>query len=642
MPPRRYVAFIFLLALLLALFVAQSSDNTFYTALAQSQSDSARVSQSPDDLQIQLVAVSDSPVGGAKKVGMPVTFTAIVVSGNPNGLTYFWNFGDGNTKEGRIAQNFYKKSGIYTAFVIATDGVYTRRATTIVEILVNDGTSVEAVKGLNGTSDSPTIVGNATNFFATVISGTNVIYEWDFGDSSPRVQGIAVSHVYARYGDYWVTVSATNENTPEPQKKGFWIWVLPSALTELTIDHTPLLVTVGTPIKFTASAKGSDPQFEWSFGDGEVDFGQQVEHTFLSIGSYEVRVRASNSVGEIFRSIRVIVRDNPPVILNILNNTPKNALETLALTAYVVSASPVTAHWNWGDGSSLVSVSDPAEDLLPVKELRVGHIYEDRGRYLVTLSVNNTGGSGTMETVIYIGVAPPKNNTIILYTPTSPRTNQPINFSVPLGSDGRNCTWEWGNGEVLLDTSVRVTYPYTVPGKYVVYVKCAPFNSNPDREIYDAERIVTVGGNFMLPLIAKNGQFLSLPSSGIAGAPTALPTATATPVEPTPTETMTPTFTETPTVTPTETPVATPTATETATITPIPVESPTATETPTETPTATETPTLIATAPETPTDTATPTLPAIETATETPTETPTIPGSTIPQITPTPTPLPLP
>ncbi|MFZ4662871.1 MAG: PKD domain-containing protein [Caldilineaceae bacterium] len=632
MPPRRYIAFILPLALLLAFFALQSNDNTIHPLFAQSQSDAPLVVQSPDDLQIQLVATSDSPPGikNLKEVGMAVTFTAIVVSGDATGLTFFWNFGDNNTKQGRIAQNVYAKDGTYTAYVIASDGVYTRRATTTVEIIPVGDDDDRGIEGLDGTSDSPTIIGNATNFFATVITGTNVQYEWNFGDGSAWVPGISVSHVYPRYGDYWVTVRAINNVMRDYQVKSFWIWVLPAAPAELTVEYTPTVVTVDTPVKFTAKASGSDVEYDWSFGDGTVGAGATVEHKFDEIGDYEVRVDAKNIVGTIFRTVRVVVRDSPPKILSISPDTPKSAGEKVTFTAYVLSTSRVSAVWNFGDGSSVVTQSDKKYDDISLKELSVPYRYVNNGRYLVTLRITNSGGSATTEVKTYIGVNPTVPNTFIDFVPDAPRANQPITFSVRLdglGNANRTCRWEWGNGGSRPAT-IQESYTYTRSGSYVVYTKCAPGIKDSDQQIYEAERQITVSGNFLLPLVARNGQFLNLPTSGISGAPTSVPppptpTATAT-VTPTATATATPTATSMPTPTATGTPtpiaVATPTPTATATPTVVAVETPTAT--------ATETPVAIAT--ETPTATATET--PVEIATETPTETPTMdPGGTIPQ-----------
>jgi len=63
--------------------------------------------------------------------------------------------------------------------------------------------------GLQASNDSPTTLGNATNFTATVQRGANVSYQWDFGDGG-TASGATVSHVYGTDGVYTATVTATN------------------------------------------------------------------------------------------------------------------------------------------------------------------------------------------------------------------------------------------------------------------------------------------------------------------------------------------------------------------------------------------------------------------------------------------------
>jgi PKD repeat protein len=60
------------------------------------------------------------------------------------------------------------------------------------------------IAGLLAFNDSPTVLGNSTDLWATVASGTNVIYTWDFGS------GANVSHTYPAVGWYTATVTATN------------------------------------------------------------------------------------------------------------------------------------------------------------------------------------------------------------------------------------------------------------------------------------------------------------------------------------------------------------------------------------------------------------------------------------------------
>ena len=65
------------------------------------------------------------------------------------------------------------------------------------------------ISGLNATNDSPTALGQATTFIATVSSGSDVSYNWNFGDQTIG-SGAIVTHSYAAAGSYTAVVTASN------------------------------------------------------------------------------------------------------------------------------------------------------------------------------------------------------------------------------------------------------------------------------------------------------------------------------------------------------------------------------------------------------------------------------------------------
>lgn len=603
MPPRRYVLLISPLVLLLLLIIVQQNDQSANPVLAQHVVDpmeSNSAALGPNDLTISLVAINNSPSGSpeeVKSVGEQVTFTATVTDGSANGLTFFWNFGDGQTAQGQVTQHVYAKDGIYSAFVIATDGMYSKRATTSVTIKPIVTPRKEAIEGLNGTSDSPTTAGNPTNFLATVEKGSDVTYEWNFGDPHHRIQatGVAASHIYSQPGDYLVTVAARNVYGP-PQTKSFWVWIFEAPPRGLTIRYIPSVISVDSEVTFTATVEsGTNVNFDWSVSDGSSqETGPVIRHRFSKIGVYEVRVRASNSAGEIFTTLNVEVRDNPPVILRVLPETPKSSGEAIFFSAFVLSDSQVQAEWRWGDKSTTSTTSEAEQSDLSVKEIRASHQYAKVGRYLITLIVQNSGGSTATELKAYVNVDPPLQTTRIDATPENPVANEPVTYTVPLEVNKFTCDWDLGDGTTQKDGNIRLTHTYTESKKYLVYVKCI----SPDKaQIYDAERIIFISGGIFMPLIARNGAFVPSAPSGGSGQPGQEPTATFTP---TPTETAVPTVTDTPIPTIEAPPIPSATATDTPTDTPVPM--------PTETETATATPTeeLGGTIPQvTPTDTPT-------------------------------------
>lgn len=65
------------------------------------------------------------------------------------------------------------------------------------------------ITGLTASNDGPTELGSLTTFTATIETGTNVTYTWDFGDGSSG-SGPVTTHTYAAVGSYTATVTATN------------------------------------------------------------------------------------------------------------------------------------------------------------------------------------------------------------------------------------------------------------------------------------------------------------------------------------------------------------------------------------------------------------------------------------------------
>ncbi|MFN8597342.1 MAG: PKD domain-containing protein [Anaerolineae bacterium] len=66
-----------------------------------------------------------------------------------------------------------------------------------------------AITALSASNNSPTVLGQATAFTATA-SGSNIGYEWAFGDGSGPVSGAMATHTYGLAGHYTATVTATN------------------------------------------------------------------------------------------------------------------------------------------------------------------------------------------------------------------------------------------------------------------------------------------------------------------------------------------------------------------------------------------------------------------------------------------------
>ena len=70
----------------------------------------------------------------------------------------------------------------------------------------------EPITGLQADNSSPTTLGQNTIFSASVTAGSNVIYDWDFGDGSQAADaGTAPTHNYAEAGVFTASVTARND-----------------------------------------------------------------------------------------------------------------------------------------------------------------------------------------------------------------------------------------------------------------------------------------------------------------------------------------------------------------------------------------------------------------------------------------------
>jgi PKD repeat protein len=248
----------------------------------------------PNDTISGLVAANDSP----KLVSEPVSFTASVTEGT--GISYTWDFGDGNSGTGITTTHAYTAAGVYTATVVASNTTDIVSTTTSVTIL-------EAILGLAATNDSPKEINAPVSFTASVTSGTSISYTWDFGDGSNGT-GITTTHAYTAPGLYTATVLAEN--------------ALQNATVTTTVEiSAPIPISglvatnngpkeVDAPVSFTASVtSGAVSTYTWNFGDGGTGTGITTTHSYTQSGLYTATVVASDGASSVTATTQVEVAD---------------------------------------------------------------------------------------------------------------------------------------------------------------------------------------------------------------------------------------------------------------------------------------------------------------------------------------------
>ena len=141
--------------------------------------------------------------------GEEVIYSAIASDPGNDTLTYSWDFGDGNTAEGKDVNHTFTDNGNYSVALTVTDSDGASITSTL-EVQVNNLTPV--IKEIN--SDTSVIQGGIANFSAIASDPGNdtLTYSWDFGDGSSIKEGQNVSHIFAHGGNYNVTLNVTDKD----------------------------------------------------------------------------------------------------------------------------------------------------------------------------------------------------------------------------------------------------------------------------------------------------------------------------------------------------------------------------------------------------------------------------------------------
>jgi len=251
-----------------------------------------------------LVATNDSPT----TLGSSTTLSADITAGS--NVTYSWLFGDGTSGTGETIMHIYPDAGSYIAQVTAQNGVSEQIVTTNVTIVD------QQISGLGASNNSPTTLGNSTTLCASVSTGTNVSFAWDFGDgATSSTTSNCLFHQYATVGTFSASVIASNSINQQETSTNVTILDIPiNGLVAFSDSPTKL----GNPTSFWASvSSGSSVVYIWNFGDGLQLSGNPVSHTYDQNGVYEVMVVASNGVGQQSSTItvQIVLYNFLPVVI---------------------------------------------------------------------------------------------------------------------------------------------------------------------------------------------------------------------------------------------------------------------------------------------------------------------------------------
>jgi PKD repeat protein len=236
---------------------------------------------------------------------------------------------------------------------------------------------------------------------------------------------------------------------------------------------TPANPERSVPVRFDASGVTDEGvlcmdkcSYFWNFGDGSMDTGRIVNHTFTSPGTYTVAVTVMDAAGSVASAARAVTVANvaaPTVTLTVTPNLPVAGHDTtLTATATAASGHGIVRYvWNFGDGTTTTTTGPTAT-----------MVYQRAGTYVATVTVTDDLGQSASAS-IRINIGGSGVTAEITVSPAEPLVGQLVQFngSGSLGAAGSTITlwsWDFGDGTTFEATTPTASHAYTAAGTYTV------------------------------------------------------------------------------------------------------------------------------------------------------------------------------
>ncbi|MCI4335336.1 MAG: PKD domain-containing protein [Thermoplasmata archaeon] len=281
--------------------------------------------------------------------------------------------------------------------------------------------------------------GDGTNATGS-LAGLNASSTWS----------ILEQHAWAQSGTF--PVRATVEDFfHRPGTTSVQAMIAPSL--ELTARADPTRVGISVPVAFTATVAGGSPpvRVAWSFDDGTTGQGGVVNHSFGSVGVYQVSARATDAgAGGASSVINIsVVRT---LAVSIAANW--STVDAGVPVGFLGSASGgsgkfVTYNWSFGDGTGSSSATP-------------SHPFGTAGTYSVMLNV--TDSVGTTGLGSYRLLVDPPLAVAAFGTPSSIRVGTTLAFAANASGGTLPLVFDWSFGDGASATTANTSHQFATAG----------------------------------------------------------------------------------------------------------------------------------------------------------------------------------
>ena len=370
-------------------------------------------------------------------------------SGGTGNLTYAWDFGDGNTSTLSDPDNTYLTSGNFDVSLTVADELGcsdTQLDLGYIEIV--DNISIDFIA-----ANTTVCLGNALSF-VDLSAPTASSWLWDFGDGNTSTLQFP-THTYASVGNYTVSLTGTYSSSCQgTETKTAYVTVSESPTASFSSD-----LTAGCQlpfnVQFVNNSTGTGAlSYSWNFGDGNTSSAFEPSNSYVSAGSFNVSLTATNTNGcsttssvPSYINIAATTADFVPDVFGFCQPLEVN-FDDLSTSGTNI----IGYEWDFGDGGTS-NLQNPT------------YTYADTGIFDVTLIItNDLGCTDTIERTNYIFVYTPPTADFI-QNPAVICPGEEMSF---ISTSLNGTDWFWDFGDETSSTEENPFHQYTDTGYFDV------------------------------------------------------------------------------------------------------------------------------------------------------------------------------
>lgn len=264
-------------------------------------------------------------------------------------ISYNWNFGDNTTSSNTNYSKSYSAANVYDISLTATSN-YGCTDTLRKLVVVNPS----PVANFNISDPDQCLNGNNFTYSnqTTGVQSSNLSYVWDYGDGNSS-SFISPTYSYANDGDFDVKmVASSNFGCKDSITKT--VNVYPDPFTDFTISDTNQCLNGNSFTFSNKSTIGSGSlNYNWNFGNGQQSSSVNPLYSYLSIGTYTVKLTSTSQFGCTSNLSKDVIVNPDPIAAFSINDAGQcqEGNQFIFSNQSTVSNGTMTYQWDFGDGS---------------------------------------------------------------------------------------------------------------------------------------------------------------------------------------------------------------------------------------------------------------------------------------------------